>query len=433
LKVIEDVVCPFCGCLCDDIKVTFENDAITRLANSCAISIAKFKHYKEDRVSSPSIRKNKRLSHVSLDEAVKETAAILVNARYPLLYGWSSTSCEALKVGIKLAEELGGVIDNTTTTCHGPSILGIQDVGESTCTLGEVKHRADLIIYWGSNPVHAHPRHLTRYTLTPEGKFRASRKDRTLVVVDVRRTSTARQADHFVQVEPNRDYELLSALRMAVRFEEIEQEFVAGIPKEKIEELADLLINCQFGVLFFGLGLTMSSGKERNIEAALSLVRDLNRKTKFNIMPMRGHFNVTGANKVTTWQTGFPYAVDFTRGYPRYSPGVTTALDILNREECDAALIVASDPIAHAPKLVVQNLLKIPIITIDPKVSLTSLIAEVAIPTTLVGIEAEGVAYRMDGIPKILKKIANPPAGIVSDAVVLEMILREVQKQKGAS
>jgi len=433
LKVSEDVVCPFCGCLCDDIKVTFQDDEITRLANSCAISIAKFQHYKEDRIPSPLIRENGQSSSVSLEEAVKETSKILVNARYPLLYGWSSTSCEALKVGIELAEELGGVIDNTTTTCHGPTILGVQDVGESTCTLGEVKHRADLVVYWGSNPVHAHPRHLTRYTLTPKGKFRAARKDRVLVVIDVRKTSTARQADCFIQVEPNKDYELLSALRMAIKFEEIEQVIVAGIPKEQIEELADLLISCQFGVIFFGLGLTMSSGKERNIEAALSLVRDLNRKTKFNIMPMRGHFNVTGANKVTTWQTGFPYAVDLTKGYPSYNPGATTALDILNRGECDAVLIVASDPLAHAPKTAVQNLLKIPVITIDPRISLTSLIAKVAIPTALVGIEAEGVAYRMDGIPKILKKITNPPAGFVSDVEVLKMILKEVRKQKGAS
>jgi len=105
----------------------------------------------------------------------------------------------------------------------------------------------------------------------------------------------------------------------------------------------------------------------------------------------------------------------------------------LNRGECDAVLIVASDPLAHAPKTAVQNLLKIPVITIDPRISLTSLIAKVAIPTALVGIEAEGVAYRMDGIPKILKKITNPPAGFVSDVEVLKMILKEVRKQKGAS
>ena len=432
MSVFEDVVCPLCGCLCDDLEATVEGGKITKVKNACAISMVKFQNYDKDRLTYPMIRKDGELAPAGLEEAIKKTAEILVDSKYPLLYGWSSTSCEALRVGIELAEELGGIIDNTTTICHGPSILGVQDVGESTCTLGDVKNRADLIVYWGSNPVHAHPRHFSRYTLAAKGKFRLDRGERKLVVVDVRRTHTARQADLFVQVEPNKDYELLSALRMAIRFEEIEQESVAGVPKEKIEELADLLIGCQYGVIFYGLGLTMSRGKERNIEAALSLVRDLNMRTKFLIMPMRGHFNVAGADEVTTWQTGYPYAVEFTHGYPRYNPGDTTAFDILSRGECDAALVVASDPVSNFPQAAVKNLVKIPVAVIDPRPSLTSTVAEVVIPTSLVGIEAEGTAYRMDTVPKILKKVVSPPADVLDDVQVLEKVLQEVRRLKGA-
>jgi len=432
LSVFEDVVCPFCGCLCDDLEATVEGGRITKVKNACAISMVKFQNYDKDRLTSPMIRKNGELVPAGLEEAIEKTAEILVDSKYPLLYGWSSTSCEALRVGIELAEELGGVIDNTTTTCHGPSVLGVQDVGESTCTLGDVKNRADLIVYWGSNPVHAHPRHFARYTVGTKGKFRLDRSERKLVVVDVRRTHTARQADLFIQIEPNKDYELLSALRMAIRFEEIEQDSVGGVPKEKIEELADLLISCQYGVIFYGLGLTMSRGKERNVEGALSLVRDLNMRTKFLIMPMRGHFNVAGADEVTTWQTGYPYAVEFTHGYPRYNPGDTTAFDILSRGECDAALVVASDPVSNFPQAAVKNLVKIPVAVIDPRPSLTSTVAEVVIPTSLVGIEAEGTAYRMDTVPKILKKVVSPPADVLDDVQVLEKVLQEVRRLKGA-
>ena len=50
-----------------------------------------------------------------------------------------------------------------------------------SCTLGEVKNRADFIIYWGGNPAECHPRHFTRYTLTQKGKFLPrGRKDRLL-------------------------------------------------------------------------------------------------------------------------------------------------------------------------------------------------------------------------------------------------------------
>ncbi len=64
--------------------------------------------------------------------------------------------------------------------------------GKITCTLGEVKNRADFIVYWGGNPAECHPRHFTKYTLTQKGKFvPLGRKGRTMVLVDIRETPSA--------------------------------------------------------------------------------------------------------------------------------------------------------------------------------------------------------------------------------------------------
>jgi formylmethanofuran dehydrogenase subunit B len=197
---------------------------------------------------------------------------------------------------------------------------------------------------------------------------------------------------------------------------------------EYLEEVADAMISCNFGVIFFGLGLTMSSGKARNIDAALSLTRDLNTRTKFVIMPMRGHFNVTGADTVFTWQTGYPYAVDFSRGYPRYNPGETSIVDILMRKESDAALVVASDPVANLPRPAVEHLVRNPLIVIDPHFNATSQMADVVFPSAFVGIETTGTAYRMDHVPLPLRKVVNPPKGILPDAQILKRILAEVRK-----
>ena len=161
-----------------------------------------------------------------------------------------------------------------------------------------------------------------------------------------------------------------------------------------------------------------------------SLVKDLNTRTKFTIMPMRGHFNVTGANTVFTWQTGYPYAVDFSMGYPRYNPGETSIIDILLRGESDAALVIASDPVAHFPRKAVEHLVKNPLIVIDPQITPTSLLADVVIPSAFVGIEAEGTAYRMDHVPLPLKKVVDPPLGILPDEEILRRILVEVRKLK---
>ncbi|MGQ9468726.1 MAG: formylmethanofuran dehydrogenase subunit B [Nitrososphaerales archaeon] len=430
MVVIKNIVCPICGCLCDDIEVTVEDNKIIKTKNTCSLSATKFLNYYKDRNLSTLIRKNGELKPSSLQEAVDKTAEILMNADFPVIYGFALSGCEAQALGVELAEEVGGVIDNQTVTCHGPSALGMHDIGMPSCTLGEVRHRADLIIYWGSNFQESHPRHLGRYSALSEGRFRKERKERKLVVIDVRKTASARFADLYIPIEPGQDYELMSALRMALQFDEIEEESVAGLPVEQIEELAEMMRSCEFGVLFYGLGLTMSKGKERNIDAAISLVRDLNRWTKFVIMPMRGHYNVTGMNEVTAWQTGFPYAVDFSHGYPWYNPGETTIVDILRRGECDAALIVASDPLAHFPKDIAKSLCNIPFAIIDPHLSMTALAADVVIPCAFTGIEAEGSAYRMDTVPLPLTKVVDPPSEIYSDEEILSMILKRIRSKK---
>ena len=252
-----------------------------------------------------------------------------------------------------------------------------------------------------------------------------------MIVVDSRRTRSADVADFFLQVKPNSDYELLQALRMIVKNEEIDSDEVAGIPVELLEEVVDVMINAELGILFFGLGLTMSLGKHRNIDSAISLTRDLNNRTKFLIMPMRGHFNVTGSNVVALWQTGYPFAVDFSKGYPTYNPGETSVVDILNRGESDAGLVIASDPVANFPQPAVQHLVKNPLIVIDPVESPTSLMADVVLPSTFVGIEAEGTAYRMDHVPLPLKKVVDPPDQLFSDVEILQRILDEVRMVKG--
>jgi formylmethanofuran dehydrogenase subunit B len=248
-----------------------------------------------------------------------------------------------------------------------------------------------------------------------------------MIVVDVRKTMTAEAADYFIQVQPNKDYEVLDALRCLVVDQELDVDKVGGVPVEYLKEVADAMVNCEFGVIFFGLGLTQSAGRFRNIEVAIALTRDLNRKTKFVIMPMRGHFNVTGSNVVFAWSTGYPYAIDFSQGYPQYNPGEFTTIDLLKRGDNDATLVISSDPGAHFPKPAVQNMVKHPLIVIDPHMNCTSMLGDVVFPTQWCGIECAGTAYRMDHVPIMLRKVVEPPPGILNDEEILGRILEEVR------
>ena len=299
--------------------------------------------------------------------------------------------------------------------------------GKVTCTLGEVKNRADLIIYWGGNPAECHPRHFTKYTLTQKGKFVPNgRKGRTMVLVDIRETPSAKAADIFLQVKPNKDFEVLTTLRALIKDQPVNRAVVAetGLTVEQLQELVDLMKKCRFGVMFFGMGLSMTRGKHMNSAALLSLAAEMNMFTKFVAMPMRGHGNVTGADVVMRWTTGYPFGVNLCRGYPRFNPGEFSTIDLLLRGDNDAALILGADPGATMPQPAIDHLARIPTITLDPKVTHTSRISRVHITTAATGISAPGTVYRMDEIPLPLRPALKSP--YPTDEVVVRRIYQAV-------
>ncbi|MCM2466597.1 formylmethanofuran dehydrogenase subunit B [Methanoculleus oceani] len=427
--IVKDAVCPFCGCLCDDIEVEVEEGRVVAVTNACELGTTKFMG--ENRLKGPILRDGDEWMDISCDEAIRYAADMLLSAERPLLYGWSGTHGEAQCVGVHMAELVRGVIDNTSSVCHGPSILAIQEVGHPGCTLGVVKNRADLVIYWGSNPIDAHPRHLSRYTRYAEGFFLENAfRDRKVIVVDVRKTETANIADEFVQIKPGGDYAVLSALRAIVQGKtETIPRTVAGVTREQLVRVANLCKTAKFGAVYFGLGLTMTRGKYKNIRNAIELVSELSRHTKFTISAMRGHYNVYGSNEVNTWMTGYPFGIDFSRGIAFYNPGETTAVDILARKECDAALIVGSDPAAHFPRKCLEHLADIPVVQLDPYPNATTAFCNVQIPVAVTGIDAEGTAYRMDGVPIRTRRVLS--TGYPSDRDVLSRMYALMQEAKG--
>ncbi|WP_321212183.1 formylmethanofuran dehydrogenase subunit B [Methanothermobacter sp. DP] len=431
MEYVKNVVCPFCGTLCDDIICKVEDNEIVGTINACRIGHSKFVHAEGAvRYTKPLIRKNGEFVEVSYDEAIDKAAKVLAESKRPLMYGWSCTECEAQAVGMELAEEAGAVIDNTASVCHGPSVLALQDVGYPICTFGEVKNRADVVVYWGCNPMHAHPRHMSRNVFA-RGFFRErGRSDRTLIVVDPRKTDTAKLADIHLQLDFDRDYELLDAMRAYLLGNEILYDEVAGVPREQIEEAVEALKKAQFGILFFGMGITHSRGKHRNIDTAIMLVQDLNDYAKWTLIPMRGHYNVTGFNQVCTWESGYPFCVDFSGGEPRYNPGETGANDLLQNKEADAMMVIASDPGAHFPQRALERMAEIPVIAIEPHRTPTTELADIIIPPAIVGMEAEGTAYRMEGVPIRMKKVVD--SDLLSDREILERLLEKVKEYRAS-
>jgi formylmethanofuran dehydrogenase subunit B len=300
--------------------------------------------------------------------------------------------------------------------------------------LGEVKNRADLIIYWGGNPAECHPRHFTKYTIMQKGKFLPKgRKERTMVLVDIRETPSAKAADIFLQIRPTRDFEVLTILRALIKDQPVDAKMAeeTGLTLEQLRDFADLMKKARFGVLFFGMGLSMTRGKHMNSAALLTLAAELNAFTKFVAMPMRGHGNVTGGDVLMRFTTGYPFGVNLSRGYPRFNPGEFSTVDVLLRGDNDAALILGADPGATMPQPAIEHLARIPTIVLDPKVTHTSKLARVHITTAATGISAPGTVYRMDEIPLPLRPALKSP--YPTDEDVMRRIYKAVAAKPAVS
>jgi formylmethanofuran dehydrogenase subunit B len=416
MQKFANVACTVCGCVCDDLRIFVEQGRVAGLEGACHLA-EPWLRAQDRRAPAPAEIEG---HSASLASAVDRAAEILNGARSPLVYGMSRSSSEGQRAAIALAERIGATIDTTASLCHATSMMAIQEVGESTCTLGEVRNRADLVIYWGCDPVESHPRHMERYSLSP-GKFMpAGRSGRTLVVADVTRTATAEQADLFVPIPPEGDFEVLHALRALVRGAPIAGNGDLGVPLPLLRELAERMKASRFGIVFFGLGLSMTGAAHHNVEALLLLVRDLNDHGRFFARRMRMQGDVTGADTVLLWQTGYPFGVNLARGFPRFNPGEFTADDMLRRGEADACLFVGSEGAARFSDAALAHLRTIPTVALDHPAENSCWPAAVRIVTAVYGVHRPGTVYRMDGVPVPLRPFLS--TDYPTDAEVLASI-----------
>jgi formylmethanofuran dehydrogenase subunit B len=376
---VADATCAGCGCACDDIEATVADGRLT-VTRTCSLGDAWFAERDGEPIASIGGRA------ASVEEAADAAAAILRQARAPLVYGLGQTSCEAQRQAVALAEAAGAIVDPAGAA--GAS-LAYQAIGSSTATFGEIRDRPQLVVAWRADPAATNPRLLGRLRLD-----RGARGGRTLVVIDAERTATAQEADAFVELDAARDFEALWALRALAAGAALDRDRAGDLPLDALRQLAEGLQGADHVAFLHG------TVDELGALALFSLVRDLSRERHAVTLALRGDGNGRGAEDVLAWQTGFPAAVSFARGYPRANPGEFSAAALLDRGEIDAALVIACDALAQLPRL-----RELPTVVIDARHTETAKAARVAFAPAADGIEVAGTAHRMDGVPVPLRAL----------------------------
>jgi formylmethanofuran dehydrogenase subunit B len=432
--ISKNIICPVCGAACDDIQVDYDGENIT-VKNACKMGNAKFHEIvSHHRIKEPQIKENGIFRKAQWGEALDRAAEILVNAKRPLLFMGSETSCEAMEVGLHIGEYLGAVVDSNATECHGPTAMGIQEAGRVGSTAGQPKQRGSLAIYWGANPLESMPRHMSRYSVFPRGYWtKRGRFDRTIITVDPRRSITADASDLHVQLRPNTDYELLSALLTLLHGKKPHPsvEEITGVSIYTMEEMMEMMKSTSFGAIYVGLGIASSYGKHRNAELAFNLVKELNGYTKFVIGALRGHCNVAGFNQIASYLYGYPFGLDFARGFPRYNPGEYTAVDVLRERDVDAAFVMSADLVSHFPATCAEYLKEIPMACLDIAPCPTTLASDVVLPGVIDAMECDGTFYRLDDVPVYFQPFTKSPFGFTeSNEDTMKQLFEKIKKLK---
>jgi formylmethanofuran dehydrogenase subunit B len=397
-----EVTCAGCGCACDELEAVVGDGGLESLTSPCPLGEAWFT---AAAASAPPVARVDG-TEVELDEGLDAAAEILGGARLPLIYGLGRATIEAGRTAVGITEIIGGVLDPAGPALDGSAGLAIQTVGVSTSTLGEIRDRSRTVVVWREDPVRTIPRLLPRLGLDRAGRAAwegGGAGGRRLVVVDAERTATAEEADAFIELPAELDFEALWVLRALVEGKAVAREHAEALPFEALEDLAAELRGCVHGTVLHGFGLSGGAGGWVNALGLFLAVRDLTRSAHVVTLALRREVNAVGAEDVLAWQTGYPAAVSFARRFPRSSPGEFNGAAMLARGEVDAALVVASDPFGHMPDAAVEALRRLPSVVIDPVDTPTAQAARVALAPAAPGVFREGTVHRMDGIPVPLR------------------------------
>jgi formylmethanofuran dehydrogenase subunit B len=414
---VDHVTCLGCGCGCDDISVTVRDGRIVEITPPCPVSRPWF----GDGVVPWEVRRSG--NPADLKEALSEAAGLL--ARQPgrvLVYLGADLSSAAQRCAIQVADLLRATVDTATSETAATGLLAVQRRGRATATLGEIRNRADVVLFWATDPARRYPRFQSRYAPAPSGTQIANgRADRFVISVHVGSEKAPSDADASLMLEPSDEIAALSLMRAAVAGN------WPGELKTSLQEAVALvrrLSGARYAVLIHDAEPSAEPRNPLRVEGLITLAQALNGPTRAALLSLRAGGNRVGAESVLTWQSGFPYAVDYSRGYPRYVPE-QRGLDMLEKR-FGAALVVGS---AAFDDQTASALANVPTVVIGPRASQSVYSPAVAIDTGVAGIHEGGTGYRMDDVPLSLRP---PLAATRSTVDVLEALQGAIRLKAGS-
>lgn len=327
--------CPFCPLACDHLGVIVDPGAAT-------LALAGGRCERASRALA-ALPPAGALAFVdgapaSVDTALAAAAQRLAASRQPLFAGLG-TDVDGARALYPLACATGAIVDAAGGDALAEGLRALQDRGQFTTTLAEVRTRADLLVFVGTPPLALAP--LLRERL---GIGEAQGFDRHVVVLGADAGGVASWAGPGVTVEAvavGADaFELFAALAAAV----------AGrvAPPPALQGLVAKLKAARYAVLV-GAPALLPPPAALLIEVVHRIVHTLNKTTRAAALWIGGGQGAATANQVFTWLGGLPMR---SRAGPRgleHDPHAFATARLLDDQAADLLLWVSSFDADAAP------------------------------------------------------------------------------------
>ena len=411
-RAVHHAICLGCGCACDDIAVHVFADRITEARNACALGAQWF----GNGVVPSAIRVNG--ADTALADALSAIASSIRQARQMAIYIAPEISCEAQREAVALGDLVHGVVDTISSATVLPTILAAQERGRTGATLGEIRNRADVVVFWGVDPNERYPRFPSRYAPEPVGvHVDGGRKSRRVIAVDTQRSRGPQDADLRLAVTDDQEVATLIATAAMVHKPETSFDEPLG---NVAALLAKELVGGRYVALVADAEPQAPSSNDRlpdlseaqRAAALIALAQSLNGPTRCALITLRAGGNRAGAEAVLTAHAGYPTGVSFATGFPVYRPHDSM-------RTTDMVMIVGDA--SQVPSDVMARFTGAPLAIIGPRASVQpvaqaahpSVTGErdasreqtlvVTIDTGVAGIHVNGTALRMDDVPLRLR------------------------------
>ena len=416
--ITRDVTCPFCGILCDDLVIQNQDNHLKVIENGCPKAIALFQ--KKITNNSPQIKGK----NVPLAEAISAMSDILRKSHTPLIAGLG-TDVSGMRRVMELADKTGAIVDHM----HGEGLirntLVLQDLGWIMTTMAEIKNRADLIIFAGTDATNF-SRFYERVIWNEESMFDLKNDDRQIVYIGNKLNTKPGinpngKRPTLLDCKTEQIGEIISSLHALVSGENLDVKEVAGVKIKTLQTLAEKMTSAKYGVIIWAPGELDIPHAELTIQNFCEISKYLTRVTRFTGFALGGNDGGMTANSVCAWQSGYPLRVNFNKGYPDYDAHRYSTHNVLKNKEVDSLLWISSfesninSPRASIPTIVMAN----PDTTLKFK-------PDVFIPVSTPGIDHTGQLIRTDSVVSLpLKQVRQSPHTSVHS--VLKQVLDRIQ------